>query len=233
MNQGALSDKVPHEVKEQIRHNMNKSQAELQASSGPRGAARFDTEYVYTVHGNGDITIDTHVIPGGDQPPFLPRIGLTMVVPQAYDTFHWYGRGPHESYADRKQSAPVGMYHGRVDEQYFPYILPQESGNKTDVRWAALTDGDGNGLLVKGDTLLNVSARHCTDQELTEALHMHEIPHRDEVILNVDYAQGGLGNGSCGPGVLPEYQLEPEAVHFQVRLRPVRAGEQLVQKAKA
>ncbi|MBX3000125.1 MAG: DUF4981 domain-containing protein, partial [Caldilineaceae bacterium] len=221
LTQGPLSE-LPHDVKEQIRHNMNKSQAELAASGGPKSAARFDTEYLYTVHGNGDVTIDTHVLPGGDQPPFLPRVGLALTLPAGFNTLHWLGRGPHESYADRKQSAPVGVYAGKVADQLFPYILPQESGNKSDVRWAALTDTEGNGLLVTsgrsaaGEDLFNVSARHCTEQELTAAQHTYEVPQHDEVFLNVDYVQGGLGNGSCGPGVLPQYQLKPEEVRFQI-----------------
>lgn len=235
LSQGPLSE-LPHDVKEQIRHNMNKSQAELAASSGPKRAARFDTEYVYTVLGNGDILIDTHIIPGGDQPPFLPRIGLTLTLPAGFDTLHWYGRGPHESYADRKQSAPVGVYAGKVADQLFPYIFPQESGNKSDVRWAALTDIEGKGIAVSriedGDAFLNVSARHCTDKELDAARHTYEVPQHDEVFFNIDYAQGGLGNGSCGPGVLPQYQLLPEEIRFQIRLRPVKAGEALVKQTR-
>jgi beta-galactosidase/beta-glucuronidase len=234
--QGPLSE-LPHDVKEQIRHNMNKSQSELAASSGPKSAARFDTEYVYTVLGNGDILIDTHIIPGGDQPPFLPRLGLTLTAPAGYDTLHWYGRGPHESYADRKQSAPVSVYAGKVADQLFPYIFPQESGNKSDVRWAALTDAEGNGLAVSraddsGEAYFDVSARHCTDKELDAARHTYEVPQHDEVFFNIDYAQGGLGNGSCGPGVLPQYQLKPEEVRFQIRLRPVKAGETLVKQVR-
>jgi beta-galactosidase len=228
--QGPLSEKLPHEVKEQIRHNMKKPQAELQASSGPKGAARFDTEYLYTVLANGDITVDVHVIPGGDQPPFLPRVGLKLSLPQGYEQFTWYGRGPHESYADRKESAPISVYSGSVEEQYFPYILPQESGNKSDVRWAALTDDAGNGLLALGAS--NVSVHPFTDEDLTAAQHMHEIPRREAIFLNLDHQQGGLGNGSCGPGVLPQYQLKPEEFRFQVRLRPVKSGDQLVKRAR-
>ncbi len=237
MAQGPLSE-LPHDVKEQIRHNMNKSQAELQASSGPKSAARYETEYLYTVMGNGDILIDTHIIPGGDQPAFLPRIGLTLTAPAGYDRLHWYGRGPHESYADRKQSAPVGVYQGSVADQLFPYILPQESGNKSDVRWAALTDADGHGFIVTRmdaegeEATFDISARHCTDKELDAARHTYEVPQHDEVFFNIDYAQGGLGNGSCGPGVLPHYQLLPEEVRFQIRLRPVKAGQTLVKQAR-
>ncbi len=77
------------------------------------------------------------MVPSGTLPPLLPRIGLTLALPAGYETFTWYGRGPHENYADRKQSAPLGRFSGAVDDQLYPYIMPQESGNKTDVAWAA------------------------------------------------------------------------------------------------
>lgn len=186
--------------------------------------ARFDCAYSYTIYGSGDVLIDTHVTPG-DGLPALPRIGLQMRLPGEYDNFSWYGRGPHETYADRKLGAKVGVYSGTVDEQYVPYITPQENGNKTDVRWAALTNERGVGLLVASDITdadhpwLNVSAHHFTTQDLTQAAHTYELKRRDDVTLNLDYAQSGLGNASCGPGVLPQYTLEPREVRFRVRLR--------------
>ena len=154
-----------------------------------------------------------------------------MRLPAAYDRFAWYGRGPHESYADRKHSADVGVYGGTVDEQYVPYVMPQENGNKTDVRWAALTNAAGHGLLVAGvlgddeAPWLNVSAHHYSIEDLTEAKHTYELKWQDEVTLNLDYAQGGLGNGSCGPGVLPQYLLQPGELSFGLWLRPFNTAE--------
>ena len=83
-----------------------------------------------------------------------------------YDNFTWYGRGPWENYSDRKHSSFVGVYSGKVADQYYPYIRPQESGNKTDVRWAELTDKDGFGIRVVGEGLLNVSALDVTPEAL-------------------------------------------------------------------
>jgi hypothetical protein len=148
-----------------------------------------------------------------------------MFLPGEYDSFTWYGRGPLESYADRKLSQDVGLYSGTVDEQHTPYIVPQENGNKTDVRWAALMDDEGLGLLVMGQPLLNVSAHHFTARDLTRAKHTHELQPRDEVILSLDYAQSGLGNESCGPGVLPQYLLEADEYRYSLRLRPFSAQE--------
>ena len=154
-----------------------------------------------------------------------------MCLPGAFDNFTWYGRGPHETYIDRKQGAKVGVHSGTVDEQYVPYIVPQENGNKTDVRWAALTDERGLGLLVVAGAAdvdqpwLNVSVHHYSAQDLTQATHTHKLERRDEVTLNLDYAQSGLGNASCGPGVLPQYKLEPREVRFSLRLKPFSTAE--------
>ena len=185
---------------------------------------RFDVEYVYRIYGNGDVQVDTRVAPGGAQPPTLPRMGLTMSLPAGYETLTWYGRGPHESYADRKCGAAVGRYSGSVADQCYPYVMPQESGNKTDVRWAAVTDGNGVGLLVRGEKLLNVSASHFTAGDLTGAKHTYELSPRSETILNIDHAHSGLGNGSCGPGVREEYQVKPVETRFRVWLSPLTPG---------
>ena len=101
------------------------------------------------------------------------------------------------------------------------------------MRWAAVTDDSGAGLLVTSDEGVSVSAAHFTAADLTEAQHTFELSPRDEVILNIDHAQGGLGNGSCGPGVLEQYQLTPQETRFSVRLRPLLAGDDPAEVAKA
>ena len=186
--------------------------------------ARFDCEMVYTVYGSGDLLIETHLAPSEELPP-LPRVGLTMTVPGHYNTFSWYGPGPHETYADRKLGAKIGQYRGSVDDQFFPYIMPQENGNKTDVRWASLTDTEGVGLEAIGLPLLNVSVHYFTAQDLTEAQHIHELTPREEITFNLDYAQGGLGNGSCGPGVLDQYLLQPQPQRYRLWLRAISPGK--------
>lgn len=202
-------------------------------------APAFSCTYRYTIYGTGDIVIDTTVTPRRELPP-LPRIGLQMRLPGTFDRFSWYGRGPHESYVDRKESARVGVYHGTVQEQYVPYIFPQENGNKSDVRWAAVTDIRGMGLFCEphppyplpargegatmGDapSLLNVSVHHYTTEDFTKARHTYELVRRDETILNLDHAQAPLGSASCGPGPLEKYLLKAEPTEFSVRLRPFR-----------
>jgi hypothetical protein len=198
---------------------------QMQAQPEMFKPARFDCDLTYTIFGSGDVLIDCHVTPG-EGLPFLPRLGLQMQVPAGFEQFTWCGRGPHESYVDRQEGARVGVYTGTVDEQYVPYIFPEENGNKTDVRWVSLTGGAEaarSGLLAYGEPWLSVSAHHFTERDLELARHTSELQRRDEITLNLDYAQSGLGSAACGPGRLEKYQLKAEAVHFTVRLHPLTA----------
>jgi beta-galactosidase/beta-glucuronidase len=205
---------------ELVRHDPNVVQVEVAASlAGYFLRPVFDVTYRYTIYGSGDMVVRTHIVPLGDL-SILPRLGLQMRLPGKLNRFAWYGRGPHENYIDRKESAPVGVYSGTVQEQYVPYVLPQENGNKSDVRWAAVTGIRGTGLLAIGMPLLNVSVHHYTPEDFTAAKHTFELKRRDETILHLDHAQCGLGSNSCGPGPLPQYLLKPEETTFSVRLKP-------------
>ncbi|MBN1813675.1 MAG: DUF4981 domain-containing protein, partial [Anaerolineae bacterium] len=190
-------------------------------------AGGFDCTYTYTIYGSGDVLLRIQVLPSKNLPP-LPRVGLQMVLPGGYETFTWYGRGPHESYSDRKEGAQIGVYSGSVDAQYVPYIRPQENGNKTDVRWVVLSnEKSGVGLLaagVPGDqaelSLLEVSAHHFATEDLTKSAHTYELKRREDITLHLDYRQTGLGGASCGPPTLPQYIVMPEPVEYTLRLRP-------------
>ncbi len=185
----------------------------------PPGPARFTLEMEYTVYASGDVRITTHYLPAPNL-PFLPRAGLQLMLTGGFAQLSWYGRGPHENYVDRNEGAPVGVYSGSVDEQYVPYIVPEENGNKSEVRWASLTDADGVGLLVVAEPRLEVSAHHFTTQNLTEANHPYELKRIDEIVLNLDDGQSGLGSASCGPGRREQYQRKAEEARFTLRLRP-------------
>jgi hypothetical protein len=185
-----------------------------------RPAFHVDTRYL--IYGSGDVLVQAHIRPRANL-PHLPRLGLRLGLPGGFNQFAWFGRGPHESHIDRQVSAWVDLFRGTVAEQYVPYIYPQENGNKTDVRWAAVTDARGLGLLAVAQPLMEASVHHFTAEDFTRANHTHELAPRNETILNLDYRQGGLGSNSCGPEPLPQYQLKPEPVTFTVRLRPFAA----------
>jgi len=180
---------------------------------------RFDTRYAYTIYGSGEVVIETSMTPVGDLPP-LPRVGLQMVLPPAFERFTWYGLGPHECYSDRRSSGRLGVYDSTVTDEFVHYVTPQENGNKMDVRWATFTDLRGRGLFVAGLPALNVSAHHCRTAELTAARHWHELTPIPEIVLNLDYKQAGVGNGTLAPETLPEYQIPAEPMTFAVRLAP-------------
>ncbi len=184
-----------------------------------KGECRFEHHTTWTVLGNGCISVANRIEPQG-APNVLPRVGVRMTLPAALTNYMWFGRGPHENYADRKRSADVGLYRSTVAEQFVPYVDTQETGNKEDVRFAALTDDDGGGLLVVAGSTLCVTALHYTSEELARARHPVELPQRDDVVLCLDHAQNGLGGASCGPAPMAKYLLRPQPVTFTFSLRP-------------
>jgi beta-galactosidase len=117
----------------------------------------------------------------------------------------------------------MGVWNGTVNGQYVSYVRPQENGNKEDVRWVELTDASGNGLKIStGENSFSFSALHFTVQDLTAAKHNHELKPRPEVILSLDSKVSGLGNSSCGPGVLEKYSVPPTNYSLKLRFEPIQ-----------
>jgi len=179
----------------------------------------FDCDYTYTIYGSGDVILKAHGVLKGEAPSTIPRIGLQMTLPGELDHVSWYGRGPGECYVDSKQASRMGMYSSMVDGLYVPYVYPQDNGNRTDVRWVSFTNTRGMGLLAVM-SFLNFSAHRFTTEDIEQAKHTCDLIPRDEITLNLDYQHHGLGSASCGPGVLPQYQLHPHEFSFMVRLKP-------------
>ena len=185
----------------------------------PAGNSAYHASY--TVYGSGDVIVESSVVPGPNLPK-LPRVGMQMAMPGEFSTMTWYGRGPQETYWDRKTGAAVDVYSGPVEDQIHVYVRPQETGNKTDVRWMALTNRDGVGLLAVGMPLLNVSAWPFTMEELEKAKHTFELPHDSTITVNLDYQQMGVGgDNSWGARTHPQYTLPPKPYSYCFRLRPV------------
>ena len=180
----------------------------------------IDCDYTYTIYGNGDVTIEAHGVPHEDWSDTLPRIGLTMAIPLDMRQVTWFGRGPGENYIDTKQAGRFGKYSFDVDELYTPYIFPQEFGNRMDTSWVSITDSRGAGLLAVGNPTINFSAMRFTADELEQARHTCELKPRDEVVLNLDYAQNGIGTASCGPAPWEQYLLRTKEFRFSVTLKP-------------
>jgi beta-galactosidase len=185
----------------------------------PAGASAYQN--TYTIYGSGDVIIESSIQPGSNLPE-LPRVGMQMAMPGEFNTMTWYGRGPQESYWDRKTGAAVGLYSGLVENQIHVYVRPQETGNKTDVRWVALTNNEGMGLLAVGMPLLNVSAWPFTMQELESAKHTFDLPRDRMITVNLDYQQMGVGgDNSWGARTHPEYTLPAKPYSYRFRLTPI------------
>src|SRR5262249_28699009 len=111
--------------------------------------------YEYTIYSTGDVVLRLHGTPASQGPKTLPRIGLELRLPQQFEHATWYGRGPGESYVDSKYANRVGLYTQTVDELFTNYTFPQENGNRSEVRWVAVTNASGVGLLATGMPELN------------------------------------------------------------------------------
>ena len=176
------------------------------------------TTSVYTISSDGVIDLKTTFLPQGVFPE-LPRLGLAFCLAPAYNTFTWYGRGPQDNYPDRKTSAATGLWKGTVAEQYIHYPRPQDSGNKEEVQFLTLTDKRNKGIRVDAvEDVFSASALHYTAQDLYKETHDCNLKPRPEIILSMDAAVLGLGNSSCGPGVLKKYAIEKKEHTLHIRI---------------
>lgn len=141
--------------------------------------------------------------------PFeLPRFGLHLEMPSAFDRAVWFGRGPEENYADFAEHAPVGLYEKPVCEMAHKYIKPQDSGNRGDVRFAALSDDSGNTLRFTAcGQYLNFNATPFTLEQLKAAKHIEDLPDADTTFAALDGFVRGTGSGSCGPMPAKRYRV--------------------------
>lgn len=203
---------------------------------------------VYTVLGSGDILVDNSFKMTKENLPEIVRMGMNLEMPRKYDQFTYLGRGPQENYQDRNTGAFVGLYKQTVADQYWKYVRPQENGNKTNVRWAAVTDTDGNGLLFVGLPLLEVSAHHNVladfeseirsfdnQRDLTPAINRHtnDVKPRDLTSVNIDYKQMGVGgDDSWGAWTHDEYRLREKEYKYSFRMKAIAAGEKPEELAK-
>jgi len=206
-------------------HRMHERRVSLDVSAGALvvttrvapAAVDFGLAVEYRWTGTGDrLRLDLTVDPVGEWPVVLPRLGLRFGLPSSLSRVRWYGGGPGEAYADSRQALRVGLYEATVDEMQTAYVVPQENGARPDVRWATLTGATGSGLRIEGGPHFILTVRRWTSEQLDAAKHTDELVPGDTIWVNADLALHGLGTASCGPGVLPEYELP--AGHFRYGL---------------
>jgi beta-galactosidase len=184
----------------------------------------------YTINAAGEVIVKQEYTADPKVKEILPRFGMKMVLPAGFEKIEYYGRGPHENYKDRRSSAPVGRYTQTITDQFYPYVRPQETGTKTDIRWYSLYSGKNTGIMVQAgqaDQLLSMSALHYYDSDLDDGdvkdqRHPADIQARPQTQLNIDLVQMGLGSiNSWGQLPMEQYRVANKDYSYQFKLTPI------------
>lgn len=170
----------------------------------------------YHISTEGVVTVKYHGTPVGNQlPESFPRIGLRYILPKGCEQVKWYGRGPLETYKDCKEGNRFGCFESTVSDFYFPYVVPQETGNHEDTKWVEFAGMNGRILRIEAKDTFAFGALHYTQEALTKATHTNEVEPIEETVLCIDYAQHGLGSASWGAECLEKDRLHPEVFEFE------------------
>ncbi len=139
--------------------------------------------------------------------PDLARLGVTLALSKGFENLEWFGYGPHENYSDRLASAYVSRFKSMVSEQYVPYVVPQDHGNKVGVRELILNDGKTKVEFIATKEPFEASVSHYSVADLYAGKHTYDVSPRAETIVNIDVRQRGLGTASCGPDTTDEHKI--------------------------
>ncbi len=170
----------------------------------------------HTLHPDGRLVVDNDIRIGADDMVDLPRIGIRLDLVAGYERLAYFGRGPWENYTDRKASTLLGVYETTVTGEYVDYVMPQEHGHHTDVRWLELapTKGKLPAIRIESAPTLEFNVSHYTAEDLYAAKHTTDLSPRKETILYLDLAHRGLGTNSCGPDTLECYKIKGRRHQF-------------------
>lgn len=195
-------------------------------------AVNSASKILYTVYADGSILVNNQFEYGGVADiAEMPRFGNNLILPFEYDHVEWYGRGPHENYWDRKESAFVGIYEAKVKDLYYPYARPQENGYRTENRWVKITNKNGVGLKFQGMPLISFSAHHnfisdFDPGEEKQQRHITDIKPRELISLNIDYKQTGVGgDNSWGARTYEKYRLKPQSYLYSYLIQPIMSSK--------
>jgi beta-galactosidase len=205
------------DVKQSDDQNVTITIGNVMTPGSKRGA--FINHYKYLINASGEMTIEHSIIPDGDMPSWLPRVGVEWILDRSLGNIEWYGRGPQENYPDRKSGYKIGVYSATANDMYEPYLIPQDYGLRTDNRWVRMTDENGRGLEFRGNKLFNFSAMPYSTENLTKALYSYQLHPFDGITFNFDFATSGVGCTALS--VFPQYQVMPQRFDFIVTVRPL------------
>ena len=182
----------------------------------------------YTINSIGEVLVKESLVPYGKSMPNMFRFGMRMETPAGFENVSFYGRGPWENYADRKDASFIGRYDQSVDEQFYSYVRPQETGTHSDLRWWAVCDISGRGMMIRSDKAFSASALHYSMEDLDEGAEKHHT-HSEELVRDektwicFESQQLGLGGeSSWRHEPLPEFQVHFGAKDFTFKITPCR-----------
>ena len=158
--------------------------------------------------------------PQGTMPAWLPRIGVTMGLEGSLSMVSWYGRGPEANYPDRKTGYRMGVYEKTVEDMYEPYLIPQDYGLRTDIRWVRFADGAGQGVEFRMNEPFAFNAYPFTTDNLTKAVYPYQLQRSGDITVNLDYATSGVG--CTARGIFPPYRVYPGLYERVLTIRPIR-----------
>lgn len=197
-------------------------------------AAASIQSYHYVVYGDGSIEVESALGPKGELPD-LPRVGTQFQIPGEFRNVAWFGRGPGENYWDRKTGSPVSRYSAKVDDMWFPYVTPQETGSRADVRWVTFTNERGEGWKITGLPQFEFSAwpfrmtelEHFAPDGQRGPRHPSEIVFSKDITVNIDYGQMGVGgDNGWGARPLPKYRFAAtREFRYKFRMQPIQRPE--------
>lgn len=193
-----------------------------------KGELVLKTKQLYQIDGFGNVVVTMNVQPT-DKVVTFPKIGTQFQMPLSFDKVKYFGKDT-ENYPDRNASGRLGIYEKNAGDFFEMHEEPQESGNRSDVRWFAVTNENGHGLLADGEENINFSIYQYSDKALTKAERINQIEKSDSWTVNVDYRQAPLGTATCGPDALDKYLIKNGVYEYTFRLRPFDPANEDIDK---
>lgn len=184
------------------------------------------TKQLYQIDGWGNVVVTMNVQPT-DKVVTFPKIGTQFCMPLSFNKVKYFGKDT-ENYPDRNASGRFGVFEKNAGDFFEMHEEPQESGNRSDVRWFAVTNENGNGLFVDGEENINFSIYQYSDEALTKAERINQIEKNDSWTVNIDYRQAPLGTATCGPDALDKYLIKNGVYEYTFRLRPFNLSNENV-----
>lgn len=181
-----------------------------------------NAEFIYALNRDGSMKVQTTFEPDTSLVKSMARLGITFEMKDTYENVTYLGRGEHETYTDRNQSGKIGVYKTTPERMFHYYVVPQSTGNRTDVRWMQLTDEHGKGCWIEANSLFQFSTVPFSDVILEKARHINELKRDGKITIHLDAEQAGVGTATCGPGVLPSYLVPLTKQTFDFTIYPVK-----------